>query len=109
MLVALADGLGEREAAIARELTKKFEEVVTGTLHQLAERYAAEEPKGEIVVIIGPPDNAEEAEEGDVDAALAEALTRLPTAKAAGEIAKRFGLERSDVYARATAMKSGGE
>jgi 16S rRNA (cytidine1402-2'-O)-methyltransferase len=109
MLVALADGLGEREAAIARELTKKFEEVVTGTLQQLAARYAAEEPKGEIVVIIGPPADVGEAESGDVDAALAEALTRLPTAKAAGEIAKRFGLERSDVYARATAMKSGGE
>jgi 16S rRNA (cytidine1402-2'-O)-methyltransferase len=83
--------------------------VVTGTLQELAERYAAEEPKGEIVVIIGPPADMGAAEEGDVDTALAEALLRLPTAKAAGEIAKRFGLERSDVYARATEMKSGGE
>ncbi len=105
-LAALAAGLGEREAAVARELTKKFEEVVTGTLHELAERYLADEPKGEIVVIIAPPQQATHNETGDMDAALAEALVRLPTAKAAAEIAKRFGLERSDVYVRAAAIKA---
>jgi 16S rRNA (cytidine1402-2'-O)-methyltransferase len=105
-LAALADGLGDREVAVARELTKKFEEVVTGSLSELAVRYASEEPKGEIVLIVGPPAESSEAEQGDVDAALAEALDRLPTAKAAAEIAKRFGLVRSDVYARASEMKS---
>lgn len=105
-LAALADCLGEREAAMARELTKKFEEVVTGSLSELAARYADETPKGEIVVIIGPPLEQDQAEQGDMEAALAEALERLPTAKAAGEIAKRFGLERSEVYARAAEMKS---
>ena len=104
-LAAMAGMLGDREAAVARELTKKFEEVVTGTALELAERYASQEPKGEIVLIVGPP--AEEAvESGDVDAALAEALLTMPVSKASGQIAKRFGLERSDVYARATAMKS---
>ena len=104
-LAAIAEAYGDREVAVARELTKKFEEVVTGTASDLAERYAAQEPKGEIVLIVGPP--AEEAvESGDVDAALAEALLIMPVSKAAGQIAKRFGLERSDVYARATAMKS---
>ena len=106
MLGALALGLGDREVAVARELTKKFEEVVSGTLSELAVRYAEHEPKGEIVVIVAPPVDAKLSEEGDVDAALAEALSRLSTAKAAAEIAKRFGLERSDVYARATAMKA---
>jgi 16S rRNA (cytidine1402-2'-O)-methyltransferase len=104
-LKAISEVYGDREVAVARELTKKFEEVVTGTASDLAERYAAQEPKGEIVLIVGPP--AEEAvESGDVDAALAEALLIMPVSKVAGQIAKRFGLERSDVYARATAMKS---
>jgi 16S rRNA (cytidine1402-2'-O)-methyltransferase len=104
-LAAMAEILGVREAAVARELTKKFEEVVTGTLTELAARYAEIEAKGEIVLIVGPP--ADEAvESGDVDAALAEALETMPVSKAAGHIAKRFGLERSDVYARATEMKS---
>ena len=104
-LAAMAEILGEREAAVARELTKKFEEVVTGTLPELAARYAEIEAKGEIVLIVGPP--IEEAvESGDVDTALAEALQIMPVSKAAGAIAKRFGLERSDVYARATEMKS---
>jgi 16S rRNA (cytidine1402-2'-O)-methyltransferase len=104
-LAAMTDILGAREAAVARELTKKFEEVVTGTLAELAARYAETEAKGEIVLIVGPP--IEEAfESGDVDTALADALKTMPVSKAAGHIAKRFGLERSDVYARATEMKS---
>ena len=104
-LAAMVEILGKREAAVARELTKKFEEVVTGTLAELAVRYAEIEAKGEIVLIVGPP--AEEAfESGDVEAALAEALQTMPVSKAAGQIAKRFGLERSEVYARATEMKS---
>ena len=105
-LAAMAEILGEREAAVARELTKKFEEVVTGTLAELAARYAEIEAKGEIVLIVGPPPIEEAVESGDVDTALAEALQTMPVSKAAGQIAKRFGLERSDVYARATEMKS---
>jgi 16S rRNA (cytidine1402-2'-O)-methyltransferase len=105
-LAAMAEVLGDREAAVARELTKKFEEVVTGSLGELAARYAIEEPKGEIVVIVGPPDE-QPSETGDVDAALREALESLSTAKAASQISKRFALDRAEVYARATAIKSG--
>jgi 16S rRNA (cytidine1402-2'-O)-methyltransferase len=105
-LAAMAEILGDREAAVARELTKKFEEVVTGSLSELAERYGAEEPKGEIVVVIGPP-TERAVETGDIDAALRQALETLPTAKAAGQIAKRFGIDRSEAYTRATAIKSG--
>ena len=103
-LAALEAGLGEREAAVARELTKKFEKVLTGSLSELAARYADETPKGEIVLLVGPPDAAA-VETGDVDAALAEALTRLPASKAAGEVAKRFGLDRKELYDRASQMK----
>jgi 16S rRNA (cytidine1402-2'-O)-methyltransferase len=105
-LAAMAAVLGNREAAVARELTKKFEEVVTGSLAELAAHYVEMEPKGEIVVIIGPPGDPV-AETGDVDSALRRLLETLPTAKAAGQIAKRFGIDRADVYARATAIKSG--
>ena len=105
-LAAMADVLGNRDAAVARELTKRFEEVLCGGLDELAARYADVEPKGEIVVVIGPPAD-KPAEVGDVDAALRAALETLPVSKAAGQIAKRFGLDRSEIYARATAMKRG--
>ncbi|MBA17492.1 MAG: 16S rRNA (cytidine(1402)-2'-O)-methyltransferase [Sphingomonas sp.] len=104
-LSALAEGLGDREAAVAREISKKFEECVTGSLSQLAERYADTPPKGEIVVIVGPPGEAPAATEEDADAALAEALTRLPVSKAAGEVAKKLGLDRKALYARAMELK----
>lgn len=104
-LAALAEGLGDRDAAVAREITKKFEECVTGTLSQLAARYAEGGPKGEIVVIVAPPGEAAPASAEDGDAALAEALTRLPPAKAAGEVAKRLGLDRKTLYARAMELK----
>ena len=105
-LSAIAEAYGNREIAVARELTKKFEEVVTGGAAELAARYTEHEPKGEIVLIVGPSADDVLFEEGDVDFALREALATMPAAKAAGAIAKRFGLERSDVYARATEMKS---
>ncbi len=105
MLAALAQGLGDREAAVTREITKRFEEAVTGTLSTLAARYADAPPKGEIVVVVAPPGEAPPASEEDGEAALAEALTRLPASKAAGEVAKRLGLDRRALYARALAMK----
>jgi 16S rRNA (cytidine1402-2'-O)-methyltransferase len=104
-LQALADGLGDRDAAVAREITKRFEEAVTGTLSTLAARYADSPPKGEIVVVVAPPGDAPAAAPDDVDAALAEALTRLPAAKAAGEVAKRLGADRKALYARALELK----
>jgi 16S rRNA (cytidine1402-2'-O)-methyltransferase len=107
-LAALAEGLGDREAAVAREISKLHEEAVTGRLADLAARYADAAPKGEIVVVVGPPGDAPPADAADVDAALAEALTRLPPAKAAGEVAKRLGADRKALYARAMALKAQG-
>jgi len=104
-LSALAAGLGDREAAVTREITKKFEEAVTGTLSTLATRYADAPPRGEIVVVVAPPDPPAPAAAEDADAALAEALTRLPASKAAGEVAKALGLDRKALYARALEMK----
>ena len=104
-LAALAAGLGDREAAVTREITKKFEEAVTGTLATLAARYADAPPKGEIVVVVAPPAPPAPASAADADAALAEALTRLPASRAAGEVAKALGLDRKALYARALEMK----
>jgi 16S rRNA (cytidine1402-2'-O)-methyltransferase len=108
-LTALAVGLGDREAAVARELTKLYEECVTGTLGDLAARYAGAPPKGEIVVVVAPPAivATEVGDDAAIDAALAEALSTMSVAKAAKTVAARFGRERSNVYARALALKGG--
>ncbi|KTF68148.1 16S rRNA (cytidine(1402)-2'-O)-methyltransferase [Sphingomonas sp. HT-1] len=105
-LAALAEGLGDRDAGVAREITKKFEECVTGTLTTLAARYAEAPPRGEIVIIVGPPGEAPPATEEDAEAALVEALTRLPASKAAGEVARKLGLDRKALYARAMELKA---
>ena len=107
-LGALAEGLGDREAAVTREITKHFEEAVTGTLSDLAARYADAPPKGEIVLVIAPPGAPEAASAADADAALAEALTRLSTGQAASEVAKALGVDRKALYARALEMKGVG-
>ncbi len=104
-LTALARGLGDREAAVTREITKKFEEAVTGTLSTLAERYAEGGPRGEIAIVVAPPGEAPPASDQDADAALAEALTRLPVGRAASEVARALGLDRKALYTRALAMK----
>ncbi len=105
-LAALAEGLGPRDAAVTREISKAYEEAVTGTLAELAERYADTAPKGEIVIVVGPPGEAPPAAEDEIEAALAEALKRLPPAKAAGEVAKRYNADRKALYARAMALKA---
>jgi 16S rRNA (cytidine1402-2'-O)-methyltransferase len=106
-LEALAAGLGDREAAVAREISKRFEETATGTLSALAARYANAPPKGEIVIIVAPPGAVEPAGEAAIDEALREAMGRLSASRAAAEVAERLGLPRRTVYERA--MKLGAE
>jgi 16S rRNA (cytidine1402-2'-O)-methyltransferase len=104
-LEALRQGLGDREAAVAREISKRFEETVTGTLSELAERYAEAAPKGEIVVVVAPPSAPEAAGDEDVDEALREALARLSPSRAAAEVADRLGVPRRQAYERALRLK----
>jgi 16S rRNA (cytidine1402-2'-O)-methyltransferase len=104
-LEALRAGLGDREAAVAREISKRFEETVTGTLSELAARYAEAAPKGEIVVVVAPPGEAEAAGEEDVDEALREAMGRLSASRAAAEVAERLGVPRRQAYERALKLK----
>jgi len=98
---------GPREAAVTRELTKLYETAVRGTLEQLAVDPKLDEPKGEIVVLVGPG-VAEAATELDADRALTEALTRLPPGEAASEVAKALGLNRRELYRRALDLKEAG-
>ena len=106
-LAALAEGLGDREAVVARELTKRFEESVAGTLLELAARYADAPPRGEIVIIIAPPGEAPAASAETLDAALIAALARASVKTAVAEVAATLGLPRQQVYARALALKDG--
>ena len=100
-LEALAHGLGARDSAVAREISKLHEECVTSTLAELAARYADAVPKGEIVIVVGPPAAGEGPSEADLDSALDEALARLSPSRAAAEVAERLGVPRKRAYARA--------
>jgi len=100
-LAALSNVLGDRDAAVARELTKLHEECVTDTLAALASRYADAAPRGEIVIVVGPPAEAQDASDEDLDAALDDALSRLSPSRAAAEVAEQLKVPRKRAYARA--------
>jgi len=97
----LAKQLGSREAAVVREISKVHEECVTGTLSELAERYADAAPKGEIVILAGPPTPAGAPSDEELDAALDDALANLTPSRAAAAVAERLGVPRKRAYARA--------
>ncbi|WP_370153605.1 16S rRNA (cytidine(1402)-2'-O)-methyltransferase [Ferrovibrio sp.] len=107
-LAAMAEIFGAgREAAVARELTKKFEEVRRGSLGDLAVHYAAAgPPKGEITLVIGPPPE-ETASAADLDAALAGAMAHGPLRQAVDDVAAQLDLPRKQVYARALQLRDG--
>ncbi|HEC01080.1 MAG TPA: 16S rRNA (cytidine(1402)-2'-O)-methyltransferase, partial [Sphingomonadales bacterium] len=93
--------LGDREAAICRELTKLFEEVRRGSLSELAAHYAAAgAPKGEVVIVIGPPAETE-VRADQLDEALTKALAVLSLKEAVASVTYTTGLKRKQVYARA--------
>jgi 16S rRNA (cytidine1402-2'-O)-methyltransferase len=101
-LADLAAGLGAREAAIARELTKLHEEVRRGDLATLAADYAAgAETRGEIVIVIAPPAAAEPPSAADIDALLHAALARTSVKEAVAEVAAATGAPRRAIYSRA--------
>ncbi|MHA6684919.1 16S rRNA (cytidine(1402)-2'-O)-methyltransferase [Mesorhizobium sp. A556] len=98
---------GARKAAIGRELTKTFEEMRPGTLQALADHYsAADTPKGEIVICVGPPETTVE-EPADIDRLLLALASEMPASKAAGEAAKMTGGHKQALYRRLLELKEG--
>ena len=107
-LPALADMLGDRQAVVARELTKLHEEVRRGSLRELAGHYAkAGAPKGEVTLLVAPPDAAAAPDSARIDAALKAALAFMPVKAAAEMIADLTDASRKALYARALELKDG--
>ena len=126
-LAALAEGLGNRRAAVVREITKIYEECLVATLSELATRTAETPPKGEIVILVAPNDKTaakriatagnrktkttgenskQTALDAALDSAIGEELASKSVAKTAKIVAARFGLKRSDIYQRALALRN---
>jgi 16S rRNA (cytidine1402-2'-O)-methyltransferase len=105
-LADMAEVFGAREAAVARELTKKFEETRRGTLADLAAHYQREgPPRGEIVVLVGPASGEPETDADVLDRAILSSDDGRPLKEIAAEIAGKFGLKRRDVYERALQLR----
>ncbi len=97
--------LGDRQAAVARELTKLFEEVRRDRLSALIAHYeAAGAPKGEIVIVVGPPEE-ERASAEDIDTLLRRALASMSVKDAAATVAAATGAPKRMVYARALELR----
>jgi 16S rRNA (cytidine1402-2'-O)-methyltransferase len=105
-LRAIAGVLGAREIAVARELTKRFEEIRRGTAVELAAWAEANEIKGEIVIVAGPPE-AHETTDADIIACLEKALPDMSLRDAARALADDLGVTRSRVYDLGLKLKAG--
>jgi 16S rRNA (cytidine1402-2'-O)-methyltransferase len=105
-LADMAEQLGDRPAAVARELTKLHEEVRRASLGSLADHYRqAGPPKGEIVLVVGPPlAAAETLSAADIDKSLKQALSQMSLKDAVAAVAAATGRPRREIYARALAL-----
>ncbi len=103
-LAAIATVLPGREVAVAREITKKFEECRTGTPAELTGHYAAHPPRGEIVLVIAPP-SGKVSEVHDIDALLLAAMEKHKPSLAVAEVARISGQDRKMLYSRAMELK----
>jgi 16S rRNA (cytidine1402-2'-O)-methyltransferase len=106
-LAAMAEVFGDRQARIVREMSKKFEEVIEGSLAELASRFCDTSVKGEIVLLIAPPAPPAPATEETITHALHKALQTLSVKQAAAQVAADFGLPRTQVYQQALKLKHG--
>ena len=103
-LAAIADMLPGREVAVARELTKLYEECRSGSAQDLLAHFEAHPPRGEIVLLVGPPVEGE-ASSQDAEAMLVDLLRTEKPSQAAAQVAKLTGLDRKALYARAMELK----
>ena len=96
--------LGERPAAVARELTKLHEEIARAGLSALADRYQTETPKGEVTLLVGPPGDIA-PDFAKAEKLLKDALAFMPVRAAADLVAEALDVPRRETYARALALK----
>jgi 16S rRNA (cytidine1402-2'-O)-methyltransferase len=107
-LADMAEALGPRDAAVARELTKRYEEIRRGRLSELAAHYqAAGPPRGEAVIVVGPPEPAAPAD-ADIEARLGQLLEAHSLRDAVARLASETGLARRALYDRALALQRKG-
>lgn len=106
-LADMTEILGKRQAAVARELTKRFETFQRGTLAELSDFFSGDRPKGEIVILVSPPEE-QELTEVDTDTLLLEALKDMPVSTAAKKVSKATGVDRKTIYTRAMELKNAG-
>jgi 16S rRNA (cytidine1402-2'-O)-methyltransferase len=104
-LAAIGEALPGREIAVARELTKLYEECRSGTPEELIAHYTAHPAKGEIVLLVGPPADRT-VSPAEADRLLLEALMTEKPSRAAAQVAKATGLERKALYARALELQA---
>lgn len=102
----MLDILGDRSAAVARELTKTYEETRRGTLSELCALYVENgPPRGEIVIVTGPPEAMQTWDQGQVDKQLMALIPQIGVKRASAEVAARSGHNKREVYARALSLK----
>ncbi|WOI56939.1 16S rRNA (cytidine(1402)-2'-O)-methyltransferase [Palleronia sp. LCG004] len=105
MLTSVLGKLGDREAALCRELTKRFEEVRRGRLSELIEGCETDPPRGEIVIVVDR--SRETTTEADMEEALRRALDTMGVKDAAAFVAEGYGVKKRDAYQMALRLKSG--
>ncbi len=109
-LAQMAESLGGREAVLLRELTKRFEEAWRGSLETLAEAVTQDgPPKGEIVLVVGPPLAPQAIDDAELDERLRVAMAKQPLKAAVTAVTAVTGLPRRTVYQRALTLKAAGE
>ena len=100
-LRALLEVLGDQDAIVARELTKLYEESFIGTLGELADRFEAVSPKGEIVIVVAPRKDPETVSDSELDRMLEATMAKFSVSRAAAEVATQLGIPRKRAYERA--------
>jgi 16S rRNA (cytidine1402-2'-O)-methyltransferase len=105
-LEVIKDLYGVREVAVARELTKMYEECLRGTAEELIAHYTEKAPKGEIVIMIAPPLETEATSTLDIEALLKEKMAQMPLKSAVKEMVAAYGLNKNEVYDLALRLKN---
>lgn len=104
-LEVIRDLYGHREIAVARELTKMYEECIRGTAEELINHYTQKQPKGEIVIMISPPQEDKTETAIDIRQVLIAKMALMPLKSAVKEVVSEYGLNKNDVYDLALKIK----